>query len=249
MINLPEFQTDKLIHILCVASSARFQSLLSSDELVRANKFRFQKDRNLYSTAHGFLRLLLGSYLKCEPGALEFGVNAYGKPFLMNRDIPNSIHFNLSHSCNYVAYAFNQTYEIGIDIEEMRPDFATQKIAEQFFSDHEVSVFKTLSESDRVEAFYNCWTRKEAFIKAVGEGLSYPLRDFDVSLKPGESAELLRIRTDAGEAFRWTLQDIPVAAGYKAAFAVRTKDLEVKIYDQEAIASILSGSSLTRSDL
>ena len=229
-----ESKAGKAIQTLCLDISSfcssdfmRFQSLLSSEELAKADKFRFRMDKNRYVVAHGFLRTLLGTYLNCDPKALEFGANPYGKPFLKNRSISNSIFFNVSDSGDRVVYVFNRGGEIGVDIEKICSDFATQEVAERFFSDYEVSVFRSLPENDKVEAFYNCWTRKEAFIKAVGEGLSYPLKDFDVSLKPGEYAKVLRIREDTKEASEWTLQEISVALGYKAAFAIRAKAVSI----------------------
>ena len=214
------------VNCLSLSDFDKFQSLLSVEESAKANKFRFQKDKNRYITGHGYLRVLLGSYLNCDPAALKFGANPYGKPFLRKRDISDSIYFNVSDSDDYVVYAFSRVGEIGIDIEKILPDFATQEVAKRFFSDHEVSALRSLPEKDKIEAFFNCWTRKEAFIKAIGEGLSYPLKDFDVSLKPGEPAKLLRIRGDAEEASQWTIQEMPIAAGYKASFAIRAKDFE-----------------------
>ena len=251
---LPKIITGEQVHVYCLAVTLQNPSaldrstrFLSPEELTTTGKFHFQKDRNRFIASHSLLRVLIGSYLDCDPALLEFSHNSYGKPLLMMKRVFDPIYFNMSGSGDRAAYAFTRLGEIGIDIEKMCQDFATEEVAEKFFSDHEVSVFRSLPESDKIEAFYNCWTRKEAFIKAVGEGLSYPLKDFDVSLRPGEPAKLLRIRGDAEEASRWTLHEIPVAAGYKAAFAIRAKYLEVKIYNEEVVNSILLSNNLTKS--
>lgn len=227
---------DRRIHVYCLVLSrqnlfslSRLEPFLSSEELTRADKFHFRVDRDRFVAVHSFLRSLLGSYLDCDPATLKCLSNFYGKPFLMVKNVSDLIYFNMSDSGDRVIYAFNRAGEIGIDIEKIRSDFATQEVAEQFFSDHEASVLRSLPEKEKVEGFYNCWTRKEAFIKAIGEGLSYPLKDFDVTLAPGEPAKVLRIKGDAREASEWTLQEIPIAADYKAAIAIRAKGLEVKV--------------------
>lgn len=218
--------------------------MLSGEERAIARKFYFQKDRARYIASHSTLRILLGNYLQVDPSDLKFAYNQYGKPVLKDAKLS----FNMSHSDEHAVYAFVRKHEIGIDIEKIRPDFATQEVAEKFFSNYEASVFWSLPASGKTEAFYNCWTRKEAFIKAVGEGLSYPLKDFDVTLAPGEPAKLLKVRGCVEGASGWTLQEIPVTAGYKAAVAIKAKYLEIKIYGPEYVDSILSNYSPIKSD-
>jgi len=127
----------------------------------------------------------------------------------------------LSQSDGLALYAFTRDREIGVDIEHIRDISEMEQIAEQFFSARENAVFRTLPKSKKKEAFFNCWTRKEAFIKAIGEGLSWPLDSFDVSLIPGEPARLLKIEGDSKAASRWSIQDLKPAFGFAAAFAVK----------------------------
>ena len=135
----------------------------------------------------------------------------------------NGLDFNLSHSAGIVLLAFARRRRIGIDIEAVRRDFSTTEIAERFFSPAERTALRQLPHGQRHQAFFRCWTRKEAFIKALGEGLSHPLDQFDVNLAPGEPAVLLATRPDATEAGRWALWNVPTAGNYAAALAIERK--------------------------
>ncbi len=224
-------------HLSLAEQGANFdhlKKLLDSGERSAGERFRFQKDRNLYIAAHGFLRLILGFYEGIDPADVQFVRNPYGKPLIAGNNRPEKMMFNLSHSGNRILFAFTRGREIGVDIEKIRADFACQEIAERFFSEQEVAVFNSLPKEKKTEAFFNCWTRKEAFIKAVGEGLSYPLKDFDVTLRSGQEAQLLNICRQSDEASNWTLVDIPVNDEYKGAVAVRAKDLSFKQWALDA---------------
>ena len=199
-------------------SPEEFLALLDTDELARANRFYFEKDRKHFLVARGFLRLLLGRYLRLEPGQLQFSYGAWGKPALDGKFRESRLRFNMSHSHGVALYAVTEGREIGIDVEHVRPDFASDNVARRFFSPLEVDVFSELPEDDRVAAFFRCWTRKEAYIKATGRGLSQPLDGFDVTLGSGDSVALLR--TDDGSHERWQLVDIAVGPGYAGALAV-----------------------------
>ena len=211
--------------------TARLRQLLTPDEQARAGRFHFQKDRDHFIVARGILRALLGLYLKVEPGRLRFEYSSYGKPRLSKEFDGGALRFNLSHSHERVLYAFARGRELGVDIEYLRQDFACEEIARRFFSPREVADFCSLPLSQRTEAFFHCWTRKEAYVKALGEGLSVPLDEFDVSLLPGEPAALLSNRRRPQEVARWSLQTLDVASVYAAALAVEGQDWQLKYWD------------------
>jgi 4'-phosphopantetheinyl transferase len=167
----------------------------------------------------GALRHILAGYLGCAPAEIGFSYTAYGKPFLRNEE-KHGLRFNLSHSEDQALLAVTRGRVVGVDIEQIRPDFATEEIAKRFFSEREWKELRGLPAAERTTAFFRCWTRKEAFIKAVGEGLSFPLDAFAVSLAPGEPAALRWLRTDKDGARRWRLEDIAAPAGFLAALAV-----------------------------
>jgi 4'-phosphopantetheinyl transferase len=204
--------------------------LLSPDEIARAERFHFRKHREHFTVARGVLRTILGGYLSVEPSQLRFAYSAYGKPALVGIKDQPTLRFNLSHSHELALYGFTLGREIGLDLEYRREDFATGRIAEQFFSAREVEMLRALPTQLRTEGFFNCWTRKEAYIKAVGLGLSLPLDQFDVSLSPFEPAALLRTGVDEREAARWSLKALTTAEGYSAALAVEGHDWQLKCW-------------------
>lgn len=189
---------------------------LAADEQAWAERFYFEKDREHFIVAHGVLRAILGRYLNRAPESLSFCYSAHGKPSLAG----NAIRFNMSHSHGIALYAVTRGREVGIDIERIRSNVEVEEVAERFFSQREVAKLRTLPAGVQREAFFNCWTRKEAYIKARGEGLSLPLDQFDVSLAPGEPVALLGTRPDPSEAARWSLRELPPTPGYVAALAV-----------------------------
>ena len=196
-----------------------FRGLLSKDEIARADKFLFEKGRNEFTITRGALRTLMGSYLGVAPTELRFSYSAHGKPGLEG-DFRNAAEFNVSHSDGMAIVCIAQQSRLGVDVEKVRLDFEHQRIAERFFSDHEREQLRHLPAREIPYAFFRCWTRKEAFIKALGEGLSHPLHQFDVELRAEEPARLLSTRPNAAEASRWLVFDIPVPAGYLAALAM-----------------------------
>ena len=208
------------------------EPVLSPDEISRANRFHFAKDRNHYIAARGLLRKLLAAYLGVGGAELQFLYAEKGKPFLKENQ-HGSINFNLAHSYGKAIYAFSQRRELGVDLEFIRDDLADEKIAERFFSPAEIKALQVVPAELRKQAFFNCWTRKEAYIKARGEGLSMPLDEFDVSLTPGEPAALLRNHKDAREVSRWTMRSISVAPGYVAALVVEGQDWRLKSFSFE----------------
>jgi 4'-phosphopantetheinyl transferase len=202
----------------------RLRQTLAADEIARAERFYFEKDRKHFIVARGVLRVILSRYLGLDPTQLEFSYSSYGKPALTTSPGKDWLRFNLSHSHELALYAITYGREVGIDIEYMRDKVSSEAIAEHYFSPREVTVLRALPVSLRREAFFTCWTRKEAYIKARGEGLSFPLDHFDVSLVPGEPAALLHTLGDPHEASRWSLQALAPAMGYAAALAVEGHD-------------------------
>jgi len=193
---------------------------LTLDERARARRFRFPRDRDRFIVARGVLRAILGRYLGVDPGRLRFRYSPYGKPALAGPFEDEGIRFNLAHSQGIALYAVSRGREVGIDVEYVRADLADERIAERFFSPREVATLRAVPAEQRREAFFHCWTRKEAYVKARGEGLSLPLDQFDVSLAPGEPAALLSTPGDPPEVTRWSLQALNPGPGYVAALAV-----------------------------
>jgi medium-chain acyl-[acyl-carrier-protein] hydrolase len=191
---------------------------LAPDELQRGERFHFEKDRRHYVAGRGILRTLLGRYLGRDPGGLQFSYNPQGKPTLAGEAA--GLRFNLAHSHGLALFALCRGRELGVDLERIRPEFAGEPVARRFFSPREVAALRALPEERRHEAFFVCWTRKEAYLKATGKGLSLPLDCFDVSLAPGEPAALLATRHDPAEAGRWSMTALAPARGYAGALAV-----------------------------
>ena len=199
------------------ADVRRMRTVLARDEQSRADRFRFERDRSRYIVGRALLRGLLAGYLETAPWKPEFQYGQFRKPML--RDGP---WFNLSHSGPVALYAFTSTGEIGIDVELDNGDFTRERIAERFFSPAEVSVLRSLPPELQPRAFLTCWTRKEAFIKARGDGLSLALDSFDVTLAPGVPAALMHTAWCSDEPRQWRLQDLSHRrAGYIAAVALR----------------------------
>ena len=208
--------------------SARLEALaptLSADERERAGRFVFPEHRERFIAARGVLRALLGRYLNRPPEQLEFRYSERGKPALDRAD-QDALCFNLSHSRDLALYAVTRQRQVGIDVEWVRADIADEQIAERFFSPAEVQVLKAVPAASRPVAFFTCWTRKEAYLKARGEGITVPLDGFAVSLRPGEPAALLSCERDSGEVSRWRLQELDPGAGYAAALCVEGRDWE-----------------------
>ncbi len=184
--------------------------LLSPDEHDRASRFRVDDARRHFILTRAALRSLLAAYLQKETDELSFGLTKYGKPFLAGPPDAsmNNLRFNVSHADGLALLGFACQREIGVDVERIRPELDTWKLAERFFSAHERSALKNLNGEELQSAFFRCWSRKEAYIKARGEGLSLPLGQFDVSIAPNESNALVATRPDGTEAARWIVRDL-----------------------------------------
>jgi 4'-phosphopantetheinyl transferase len=204
--------------------SDRLFAFLSAGEHERAGRFHFDRDRRRFIVGHGVLRAILGSYLGVHPGQVQFAYGPKGKPSLAGSFEESDLRFNMSDSHGLAIYAFTRGREVGIDLEHIRPVPDAEQIAERYFTRGESSTLLSLPPDQRMEAFFNCWTRKEAFIKALGEGLAHSLDDFEVSLVPREPARLIRIGNDRGESSRWCLQALTPAPDMVAALAVEGHD-------------------------
>jgi 4'-phosphopantetheinyl transferase len=196
-------------------------ALLSEDERRRAERLAFDRDRNRFIEARASLRRLLGARLHVRPESVEFAYGPHGKPELARPLSIPPLHFNHSRYQDLALFALSSEHVVGIDLEGVRPIRDADDIVSAFFSPREQSHYFSLHASDRVEAFFNCWTRKEAVLKARGDGMSVPLDFFDVTLAPHEPAMLLRLDGDEGDASDWSLASWSPAPGCVAAIATR----------------------------
>ena len=228
------FILNKNVHIWqirydeCTKHLVEIKSFLSGAEIKRAMKFHFKIDQNRFIVTRGLLKKILSRIISEPVGKISFNNNEYGKPYLKKNDLP---FFNVSHSGNLGLIAITNISEIGVDVEQYRINETTEDIARRFFSKDEVKSYLSLDLKQRQEGFFNCWTRKEAFIKAMGMGLSLSLQTFDVTLKPGEEVRLLNVRFKSENASNWILQDIRVDPGYAAAFALKAQNIEINYWN------------------
>ena len=190
----------------------RQETLLSADERKKAERFRFARDRAAYIVSHAALREILSRYTGGSPPDIGFRHTPHGKPFLAESDV----FFNLSHSGEIALVAVARNRRIGVDLERVRFDLNVDPIAEDFFSSNDTAALKTRSDRERVSAFFECWTRKEALLKALGGGVSMPLEGVDV-FQNMEGPQVVHAPTDFGGI--WTLKGFSPAEGYTAAVA------------------------------
>jgi len=209
---------------------------LSPDERGRAGRFRFDRDRRRYIAARGTLRCLLGSYAGLAPTQVQFRYGPHGKPAMAPPF--DALRFNIAHAEGLALYAFAIGRDLGIDVERIRPDIAYGQLAERVFSRREIEELRAVPGHLQAAAFFTAWTRKEAYLKARGDGLVVPLDQFDVTLLPGEPAQLLATRPDPAEARRWTLTALDVGEDYQAALAVEGAGFRLMTWDW-------NGASLT----
>lgn len=213
-------------------------NLLTADERERANRFHFDEHRNRFIVGRAMLRTILGTCVEAEPASLEFAYGPHGKPCLERKE---RIGFNCSGSNDSALYAISTGPDIGVDLEHIRPLDDMVKIAERFFYPAEHRELLALPERDRTKAFFDCWTRKEAFVKAVGEGLSHALDRFQVTLQPGQPAAFISIDGVAGNETNWALYDVaPPSGDYSAALAVRNKSSSLHLCTFESAIECLA---------
>ena len=204
--------------------------LLSEEERGRAARFVFAEHRTHFIVARGVLRQLLGSYLETPPEALRFAYGMHGKPELAGQHAQSGLRFNLSHSHRLALYAVTRGREVGIDVEHPRPGVDVERLARRFFAPQEIEGLLGMPPGRRWEGFYNCWTRKEAYLKARGEGITVALDSFAVSLRPGEPAALLRCAADSSEVARWRLQALLPGEEYVAALCAAGNDWRLRCW-------------------
>jgi 4'-phosphopantetheinyl transferase len=223
-----------------------WKKLLSKEEIIRAERYRFNKDRMRFIARRGILRLLLGQYCHIDPALISYQVNPYGKPFLAI----NPITFNLSKSGDRIAYVFTLEKDAGVDIEQVRAHTDLALLTKRNFSREEQVELNSLTPSLRLEAFYHTWTQKEAFIKAKGLGLSQPLEDFSVSVDPGKPGKLNSLKDHPDEVPGWKMACFKPASDCWLALCVRTErkvDVQIKVPDLSDFAGYVSSVNPTQS--
>jgi 4'-phosphopantetheinyl transferase len=203
---------------------AHHRSQLTAEELAKVERFRHAEAARRYIVCRSNVRSLLAQLMGCKPAEVPIGYDGTGKPVL---PASTGWYFNVSHSADYALIGITRVGPIGVDIEKLRDGFQIEPIAQRFFSLTEASDLLQLPPEDRVLAFFRCWTRKEAFIKAVGLGLAYPLDQFDVTLLPHERPAIRRIRGETALARAWALHEVPTPPGYVGALAVPRKNAQV----------------------
>jgi len=203
-------------------------SLLSDDEKVRALRFKFYKDKRCYVVTKGVLRLLSASYLKMNAKDIIFEYEKYGKPKFKSQ---TNLNFNVSHSGDMAIIGFVYNYTIGVDVEKIKNDFDTSEIAANFFSQKEIEALQHIPKNEQYIAFYRCWTRKEAFVKAKGSGLSFPLDEFSVTLDKDLESELVETQWNPSEKYQWQLTSFKPSLDYIAATIVNSKFYDLQYYD------------------
>ena len=200
--------------------AAHLARLLDAGERARAERFRFDRDRRLFTLFRGAMRLILSRYVGVAPEELRFAYSPFGKPSLTAPPSSGDLEFNLAHSEGVALLAVGRGRGIGVDLERIRAERSAEGIAETFFSREEIRSLDALPPDRRRQAFFACWTRKEAYLKARGDGLSVPLASFSVSVGPEEPAILRSSDLGEPETSRWFLADVDTAPGYAAAIAV-----------------------------
>jgi len=202
------------------AERERLERLLSEDERARAARFHFDRDRERHIVAHGRLREILAARTRVAPERLRFAVSRHGKPTLAEPAGPPP-HFNLSHAGGLAALALSDDAELGLDVEAIVP--LREDVAGRFFSAREVAAYSALPEAERLAGFFRCWTRKEAVLKSLGDGLSRRLDSFDVTLRANEPARIERIDGEPDAPRTWALLHVEPAPGFVGAIALRSQ--------------------------
>jgi len=200
--------------------SERLRGILSADELERAGRLYFERDQRRFIATRAILRKILGRYLGVQPHDLRFEYTANGKPVLSTNPGCRAISFNLSHSGSFALYAITRDRNIGIDVERVRGDIDVEQISRRYFSQREISSLKRVHKNKRYALFFQYWTRKEAFTKATGQGISFPMEQCDVSLIRGGTLSPITVLGDNRESSYWYGQDLFPGHGYAAAIAV-----------------------------
>ena len=205
---------------LCPAALRRLAAILDEAESARATHFRSHTHQNRFIAARGVLRSILGDYLECAPDELQFEYGANGKPALIGRFVERDLSFNVAHSEDLALIAVTHIGPIGVDVEEVRPMADADQLVARFFSPRENARFHTLTADQKAVAFFNLWTRKEAWLKATGEGIAHSLNRVEVTFLPGEPARLLSLPESLESKKGWALRELLPAPGFVGAVAV-----------------------------
>lgn len=209
---------------------ARWEAVLSADELERASHFHLEPHRHRFLMARGVLRALLAGYAGTAPEDLSFRYAEHGKPYLP-REVAGGLDFNLAHSGQVVLFAIGWGREVGVDVEHTDRDVGWQQVARRFFAAAEYEALEALPPPQRRAGFFNCWTRKEAYLKARGRGLSVGLGSFSVSLAPAQPAELTWTAEGASTPGEWRLEALEPAPGYTGAVCAQGHDWRLRCLD------------------
>ncbi len=215
-------------------------ALLSLAESTQVMAFALPELRRRYIVAHGMLRRILAHYAEAPPASLVFERGEFGKPMLTG-PAPRDLWFNLSHSGDIALVAVTREGEVGVDVERHTGRFAPMELAQRVFSRAECSALTALSSPVVADGFYAAWTRKEAYMKATGHGITRGFGHFDVTLTPGEPARLLADRLDHAAAARWQMRSLDAGPGYSAAVVVPASVDEIRLFDA-AGAGALTGA-------
>ena len=204
-----------------------YRDLLSAQELARAERFRGRRKQREYVISRGLLRALLGQALDCDPASVEFSYSAHNKPMILSPAGRPRLGFNVTHSHEQTLIALCPGQDVGIDVEQLRTNLEFRKLATRFFSTREAAELETYTEVGIPQAFFACWTRKESFVKALGEGIAFGLSEFSVSVDPYQERVELQTHWDESFAAGWTIMNIGMGPEYAAAFAVNLPDCRV----------------------
>jgi 4'-phosphopantetheinyl transferase len=209
------------------ACLARFESCLSMDERERASRFHFEQHRNRYVAGRGWLRELLSAYVDVSPEKISFDYGPHGKPALSGQSAQAGIEFNLSHSDSIALAGVTRAGPLGLDIECVKALADMDELVKRFFSKRESLLFKQLKREEQLAGFFNLWTRKEAWLKATGQGISQYLNRVEVSFLPGQTARLLELPEGFTPAHQWSLYDLDPGYGLKGALAIPVTDARI----------------------
>lgn len=209
--------TVHLWHVTLDGDAAPFATVLDAEERARAGRFHFARDRERFVVARGTLRVLLGSYLGTEPRTVTLVANPWGKPGLASAHF---LRFNMSHAGTLALIAVTRDLEIGVDVERLRPLDDLEQLVRRYFTPEEGGVVLRAPDESRVALFFECWTRKEALLKAWGRGMSLPLEKVDAALGFAPGARLPDDVNPGIEAGGWSIHRLAPAAGYVGAMAI-----------------------------
>lgn len=236
---------ERAVHIWAIRTKvpsavvAECEKYLAPEEVTRAARFSFDRPSHTFIVARGFLRRLLGKYLAADPRGIPLAYTSKGKPVLA---FDTRINFNVTHSSDMAAIAIALDCRVGIDLEEIRPLPGLEEIARRFFCWEEAAEILSCSESERARSFFRCWTRKEAYIKAVGEGLHIPLDSFRVTVKPDDFARFVHLGGDAKAAEAWTLHDLNLASDCAAAVTYEDRVRSLVVFPVDDAVEFLTSS-------